>query len=150
MVAAEREIMFNLTTQHKLGVLQWLIVEQPIQFCPLCRGVAVLVLDSDAVNGNGGAIREPGFHPVGVHVVAAGKQFVHSRVLHDLILMIGHSNQYRQVVVGWVDFSLFQSKCTVFARFQNVQRVQIVAKSDKGCRNYRVKNHIALIKNNDE
>ena len=50
MVAAEREIMFNLTTQHKLGVLQWLIVEQPVQFCPLCRGVAVLVLNSDAVD----------------------------------------------------------------------------------------------------
>jgi len=53
-----------------------------------------------------------------------------------------------------VDFSLSGSKCTVsarfFARFQNVQRVQIVAKSDKGCRNYRVKNHIALIKNNDD
>ena len=30
-----------------------------------------------------------------------------------------------------------------------MQRVQIVAKSDKGCRNYRVKNHIALIKNNE-
>ena len=36
MVAAEREIMFNLTTQYKLGVLQWFIVEQPVQFCPLC------------------------------------------------------------------------------------------------------------------
>ena len=42
--------MLNLTTQHKLGVLQWLIVEQPIQFCPLCRGVAVLVFNSDAVD----------------------------------------------------------------------------------------------------
>ena len=50
MVAAEREIMFNLTTQHKLGVLQWLIVEQPIQLCSLRRGVAVLVLNSDAVD----------------------------------------------------------------------------------------------------
>ena len=50
MVAAEREIMFNLTTQYKLGVLQWFIVEQPVQFCPLCRGVAVLVLNSDAVD----------------------------------------------------------------------------------------------------
>jgi hypothetical protein len=49
-----------------------------------------------------------------------------------------------------VDFSLSGSKCTVFARLQNVQRVQIVAKSDKGCRDYRVKNHIALIKNNDD
>ena len=29
--------------------------------------------------------------------------------------------------------------CTVFARFQNVQRVQIVAKSDKGCRNSKFK-----------
>ena len=49
-----------------------------------------------------------------------------------------------------VDFSLSGSKCTVSARFQNVQRVLFVAKSDKGCRNYRVKNHVALIKNNDD
>ena len=38
----------------------------------------------------------------------------------------------------------------VSARFQNVQRVRFNAKSDKGCRNYRVKNHVALIKNNDD
>ena len=40
--------------------------------------------------------------------------------------------------------------CTDFARFQNVQRVLFAAKSDKGCRNYRVKNHVALLKNNDD
>ena len=40
--------------------------------------------------------------------------------------------------------------CTDFARFQNVQKVLFVAKSDKGCRNYRVKNHVALIKNYDD
>ena len=40
--------------------------------------------------------------------------------------------------------------CTDFARFQNVQRVQIVAKLDKGCRNCWVKNHVALIKNDDD
>ena len=39
--------------------------------------------------------------------------------------------------------------CTDFARFQNVQKVLFVAKSDKGCRNYWVKNYVALIKNND-
>ena len=45
--------------------------------------------------------------------------------------------------------------CTDFARFQNVQRVLyvqrvlFVAKSDKGCRNCRAKNHVALHKNND-
>lgn len=31
--------MLNLTTQHKLGVFQGLVVEQPVQVCPLCRGV---------------------------------------------------------------------------------------------------------------
>ena len=40
--------------------------------------------------------------------------------------------------------------CTDFARFQNVQRVLLAAKSDKGCRNYRAKNHVALFKNNDD
>ena len=39
--------------------------------------------------------------------------------------------------------------CTDFARFQNVQRVLFVAKSGKGCRNYGVKNHGTLFKNND-
>ena len=70
--------MLHFSTQHKLGVLQGLVVEQPVQFCPLYRGVAVLVLDGDAVNGNDRAIGEPGFYPVGVHIEAAGKQFVHS------------------------------------------------------------------------
>ena len=40
--------------------------------------------------------------------------------------------------------------CTDFARFQNVQRVFFVAKYDKGCKNYRVKNHVALYENDDE
>ena len=40
--------------------------------------------------------------------------------------------------------------CTDFARFQNVQRVLLGAKSDKGCRNCRVKNYAALLKNNDD
>ena len=52
--------MLNPSTQHKLCILQGLIVEQPVQLCPLCRGVAVLVLDGDAVNGKGGAILEQG------------------------------------------------------------------------------------------
>ena len=69
--------MLNLFAQNKLGVLQGLVVEQPVQLRPLCRGVAVLILDGDAVNGNSRAICEPGFHPVGVHIVAAGKQFIH-------------------------------------------------------------------------
>ena len=77
MVTAKREIMLNLPSQHKLSILQGLMVQQPVQFCPLCRGVAVFVLHGDAVDGKGSAILEPDFHPVGVHVVASGKQFVH-------------------------------------------------------------------------
>ena len=73
VVAAERKIMPHLLSQHHLCVLQGLVIEQPVQFCPLCRGAAVLVLHGDAVDGKDGAILEPGFHPIGVHVVAAGK-----------------------------------------------------------------------------
>ena len=75
--------MFNLTTQHKLGVLQWLIVEQPVQFCPLCRGVAVLVLNGNAVDGNSRAVRKLGFHPVGVHIVVARVIYVFGADLCD-------------------------------------------------------------------
>ena len=77
VVTAERKITLHLPSQHHLGILQGLVVEQPVQLCPLCRGVAVLILDGDAVDGKSGAICEPGFHPVGVHIVAAGKQFIH-------------------------------------------------------------------------
>ncbi len=70
MVAAKGKIMINLTAQHKLGILQGVMVQQPVKFCPLCRGVAVLVLHGDAVDGKGSAISEPGFHSVGVYVVS--------------------------------------------------------------------------------
>ena len=39
VVATKREIRSNLTTQHKLGVLQGLVIQQPVQLCPLCRGI---------------------------------------------------------------------------------------------------------------
>ena len=46
--------MLYLSTQHKPGILQGLIIQQPVQLRPLCRGVAVLSLDGDAVDGKGG------------------------------------------------------------------------------------------------
>ena len=36
--------MLHLPSQHHLCILQGLVVEQPVQLCPLRRGVAVLVL----------------------------------------------------------------------------------------------------------
>ena len=46
--------MLSLFAQNKLGVFQGLVVEQPVQLRPLCRGAAVLILDGDAVDGKGG------------------------------------------------------------------------------------------------
>ena len=45
-------VVLNFTTQHKLGILQRLIVQQPVQFCSLCRSIAVFVLNSDADKQN--------------------------------------------------------------------------------------------------
>ena len=44
--------MLNLTTQHKLGILQGLVVEQPVKLRLLCRGITVFVLNSDADKQN--------------------------------------------------------------------------------------------------
>ena len=49
MVTAKGEIVLHLSSQHKLCVLQGLIIQQPVQLCPLCRGVAVLVLHGTGV-----------------------------------------------------------------------------------------------------
>ena len=48
----------HLDVYKRQGILQGLVVEQPVQLCPLCRGVAVFVLNGDAVDGKGGAILE--------------------------------------------------------------------------------------------
>ena len=48
MVTAEGKIMLRLPSQHHLCILQGLMVEQPVKFCPLCRSVAVLVLNGNA------------------------------------------------------------------------------------------------------
>ena len=72
--------MLHPSTQYKLCVLQGLVAEQPIQFCPLYQSVAVLILHSSAVDGKDSFILKSGFHPVGIHVVATGKQFCHDSI----------------------------------------------------------------------
>ena len=136
MVTPQRQVVLHLPSQHHLRIFQRSIVQQPAQLCSLCRGVAVLVLHGDAVDGNGGAIREQGFHPVSVHVVAAGKQFCYSGILQDLIFGV---RSLKPMPSSRCRISRFFICLRVSARFQNVQRVQIVAKSDKGCRNSKLK-----------
>ena len=57
VATAKGKIMLNLPTQHKLGVLQWLVIQQPVQFCSLYWGIAVFVLDGDAVDVQQGVPR---------------------------------------------------------------------------------------------
>ena len=131
--------MLHLPSQHHLGILQGLVIEQPVQFCPLCRGVAVLVLNSDAVDGKSGAILEPGFHPVGVHVVAAGKQFRHSRILQDLIFGVRSlepmpSSRCRMkwiLVCLGVSARFLHGFCTVSKRAKGANRCKIGQRAQK-------------------
>ena len=130
VVTPQRQI---LPSQHHLGILQGLVIEQPVQLCPLCRGAAVLVLDGDAVDGKGGAILEPGFHPVGAHVIAAGKQFRHSRILQDLIFGVRSlepmpSSRCRMkwiLVCLGVSARFLHGFCTVSKRAKGANRCKI-------------------------
>ena len=116
-----------------VAVLQGLIIQQPVQLCPLCRGMAVLVLHGDAVDGKGGAILEPGFHLVGVHVIAAGKQFRHSCILQDLIFGVWSlkpmpSSRCRMkwfLVCPGVSARFLHGFCTVSKRAKGANRCKI-------------------------
>ena len=146
VLTSQREILPHLPSQHHLCVLQGLIIEQPVQLCPLCRDVAVLVLHGDAVDGNGGATLEPGFHPVGVHVVAAGKQFCHSRILQDLIFGVRSlepipSSRCRMkwfLVCPGVSARFLHGFCTVSKRAKGANRCKIGQRVQKlGTQNLR-------------
>ena len=133
VLTSQREILPHLPSQHHLCVLQGLVVQQPVQLCPLCRGVAVLILDGDAVDGKSDAILEPGFHPVGVHVVAAGKQFRHNSILQDLIFDVRSlepmpSSRCRMkwiLVCLGVSARFLHGFCTVSKRAKGANRCKI-------------------------
>ena len=133
VVTPKRQVVLHLPSQHHLGILQGLIIQQPVQFCPLCRGVAVLILNGNAVDDNDRAIREPGFHPVGVHVVAAGKQFCHNSILQDLIFGVRSlepmpSSRCRMkwfLVCLGVSARFLHGFCTVSKRAKGANRCKI-------------------------
>ena len=139
VVAPQRQVVLHLPFQHHLCVLQGLIVEQPVQFCPLRWGVTVLVLDGNAVDGKGGAILEPGFYPVGVHVVAAGKQFCHNSILQDLIFGVRSlepmpSSRCRMkcfLVCLGVSARFLHGFCTVSKRAKGANRCKIGQRAQK-------------------
>ena len=133
VVTPKRQVVLHLPSQHHLCILQGLVPQQPVQLRPLCRGVAVLILDGDAVDGKSGAICEPGFHPVGVHVVAAGKQFCHNSILQDLIFGVRSlepmpSSRCRMkwiLVCLGVSARFLHGFCTVSKRAKGANRCKI-------------------------
>ena len=139
VVTPQRQVMLHLPSQHHLGILQGLVPQQPVQFCPLCRCVAVFVLHGDAVNGKGGAILKPGFYPVGVHVVAAGKQFCHNSILQDLIFGVRSlepmpSSRCRMkwfLVCPGVSARFLHGFCTVSKRAKGANRCKIGQRMQK-------------------
>ena len=133
VVTSQRQVVLHLPFQHHLGILQGLIIQQPVQLCPLCRGVAVLVLHGGAVDGKNRAILEPGFHPVAVRVVAAGKQFRHNSILQDLIFGVRSlepmpSSRCRMkwfLVCPGVSARFLHGFCTVSKRAKGANRCKI-------------------------
>ncbi len=112
--------MLHPSTQHKLCILQGLVVEQPVQFCPLCRGVTVLfLLNGDTVDGEDGAIHESGFY----RLVSILKRQESSLFMVSLIFL--SNGVYSDVLnpAKSKDFMAFlfckpwlHGFCTVFAR----------------------------------
>ena len=133
VVTPKRQVVLHLPSQHHLGILQGLIIQQPVQFCPLCRGVAVLILNGNAVDDNDRAIREPGFHPVGVHVVVAGKLSYRNKKVYDLIFDVRSlepmpSSRCRMkwiLVCPGVSARFLHGFCTVSKRAEGANRCKI-------------------------
>ena len=151
MVTSQRQVVLHLPSQHHLCILQGLVPQQPVQLCPLRWGMAVLVLHSGTVDGNGGAILEPGFHPVGVHVIAAGKQFCHNSILQDLIFGVWSLEpmpsslcrmKWILVCLG-VSARILHGFCTVSKRAKGANRCKIGQRVQK----LEAKNLRCLVKN---
>ena len=93
----------------------------------------LLILNGDAVDGNGRAVCEPGFHPVGVHIEAAEKQFRHNSILQDLIFGIRSlepmpSSRCRMkwfLVCPGVSARFLHGFCTVLKRAKGANRCKI-------------------------
>ena len=84
------QIFLRVTVQNQIGIRQWVIVDEVVQFRPLRHGHIQFILDPGAVDRNLSAIPEQQFHAVGVHVELAGSFIVlHNRILQILLSAYG-------------------------------------------------------------
>ena len=79
------QIFLQVSVQNQIGIAQWVIVDEVVQFRLLRHGHIQRILDPGAVDGNFSPIPEQQLHAAGVHVEFAGSFIVlHVRVLSAL------------------------------------------------------------------
>ena len=61
------QIFLRIAIQNQIGIAQWVIVDEVIQFWPLRHGHVQFILNSGAVDGDHSPIPEQQFHAPGVH-----------------------------------------------------------------------------------
>ena len=79
------QVFFWIAIQNQIGITKWVIINEVVQFRPLCHGNIQRILDPSAVNGDHSPIPEQQLHAAGVHVEMASSCIVlHVRVLSAL------------------------------------------------------------------
>ena len=79
------QVFFWIAIQNQVRIAQRIIVDEVIQFRPLCYSHVQRILDPGAVDGDHSPIPEQQFHAPGVHVEFASSFIVlHNRVLSAL------------------------------------------------------------------
>ena len=79
------QVFFWIAIQNQVRIAQRIIVDEVIQFRPLCYSHVQRILDPGAVDGDRSPIPEQQFHAPGVHVEFASSFIVlHNRVLSAL------------------------------------------------------------------
>ena len=79
------QVFFWIVIQNQVRIAQRIIVDEVIQFRPLCHSHVQRIFNPGAVNGDHSPIPEQQFHAPGVHVEFASSFIVlHNRVLSAL------------------------------------------------------------------
>ena len=79
------QIFLWVTIQNQIGIAQWIIVDEVVQFGLLRHGHIQRILDPGAVNENFSPTPEQQLHAAGIHVEFASSFIVlHNRVLSAL------------------------------------------------------------------
>ena len=84
------QIFLRVAVQAQIGIAQWVVVDEVVQFSLLGHGHIQRILDPGTVDGDFSPIPEPQLHTSSVHVEMAGSCILlHNRILQILLLAYG-------------------------------------------------------------